>query len=86
MGPMTYRQSALNRITRLRWNMFAMPSAKQRNMQTTPVLKKTITVSHVQKSALRKIWESESDQYPVPCLLQAGSSEACLLVELLETH
>lgn len=39
---MTYRQNALKRINKLRWNMFAMPRAKQRKMQITPVLKKAI--------------------------------------------
>jgi hypothetical protein len=34
----TYKQTMLNAMTKVAWKMFAMPSAKQRNMHSTPVL------------------------------------------------
>lgn len=39
---MAHRQKALNKIIRLRWNMFAIPNAKQRMMQSTPVLRERL--------------------------------------------
>jgi hypothetical protein len=35
---MTYRQTMLNAMTKLAWKILAMPSAKHRNMHSTPVL------------------------------------------------
>lgn len=34
----SYRHITLNMITQWKWKMFAMPNAKQRIMQITPVL------------------------------------------------
>ena len=34
----TYKQITLHRMMMSKWKMFAMPSAKQRIMQSTPVL------------------------------------------------
>jgi hypothetical protein len=34
-----YKQTMLNAITKLAWKMLAIPSAKQRNMHSTPVLR-----------------------------------------------
>jgi hypothetical protein len=34
----TYKQSTLQRMMMSKWKMFAMPRAKQRMMQRTPVL------------------------------------------------
>jgi len=37
-GRYAYRQMMLKRITQWNWKMLAMPSAKQRTMQSTPIL------------------------------------------------
>ena len=38
MGKTTYKQSTLQRMMISKWKMFAIPRAKQRMMQRTPVL------------------------------------------------
>jgi hypothetical protein len=38
MCEQTHRQTMLNAMTKVAWKMFAMPSAKHRNMHSTPVL------------------------------------------------
>ena len=56
----TYKQMTLHKMMMSKWKMFAMPSAKQRIMQSTPVL-----VTGVLAFAQRVRWEAGRLRIPL---------------------
>lgn len=40
----TYKQTMLKAMTKLAWKMFAIPRAKHKNMQSTPVLNDVLVI------------------------------------------